>query len=354
MMKSFTYLILLCCLIGTLSAQDQHFSQFYASPQTLNPALTGLLEGKYRVSMIYRDQWRNALDNPYQTFSAAADFRYQLRQYKKRYRDNFGVGVVFYNDKVTQINFSTNQIMISGAFHKALNPESDQFLSLGVQMGMVQRNINYGQLDFDDQFNGTNGYTDPTAEAFPGNNFAFADFQVGLHYSYSPRDGVGVYAGAALHHITEPQTSFFYRDLPEDDLEEALSSPLYRKYSAHLSLRVPFGAYTQFLPRVLVYSQGPHFTMNAGTNFRFLIDDISGTALHLGGWVRPVQDFDDKMAIDAVVGMVGVEFQNFLLGFSYDITGGQLDLNSRSQNTFEISVAYLGEYEDETVLCPKF
>ena len=67
------------------------------------------------------------------------------------------------------MNFSTNQIMVSGAYHKALNPESDQFLSLGYQIGMVQRNINYDQLTFDDQFNGTDLFDDPTAEVFPEN-----------------------------------------------------------------------------------------------------------------------------------------------------------------------------------------
>jgi type IX secretion system PorP/SprF family membrane protein len=351
------YIILLFFVIilgSQLSAQDQHFSQFYASPLTLNPALTGALEGKYRVSMIYRDQWRSSLDNPYQTFSAAADFRYKVKQYKKRYRDAVGVGVLFYNDKVNAINFSTNQIMLSGAYHKALNPESDQFLSLGVQIGMVQRNINYDQLTFDDQFNGTDLFNDPTGELFPENNFAFSDFQVGLHYSYAPRGGTGVFAGASMHHILEPEMSFYYRQLPDDDKDERLSNTLFRKYSAHLGLQIPVGERTQISPRALIYSQGPHLTLNAGSNFRFLVNDILGTAIHIGAWARPVNNQDDTWQLDAIVAMLGIEHQNFLMGFSYDISPGQLSINNRNRNAFEISVAYLGEYEDETVLCPKF
>jgi type IX secretion system PorP/SprF family membrane protein len=353
-MKYFSALLFCLFLTLALTAQDQHFSQFYASPLTLNPALTGALEGKYRVSMIYRDQYRAALDNPYQTFSAAADFRYKIKQYKKRYRDAVGVGVLFYNDKVNQINFSTNQIMVAGAYHKALNPESDQFLSLGLQIGMVQRNVNYDQLTFDDQFNGTSQFSDPTGELFPENNFAFSDFQIGLHYSYAPRGKTGIFAGAAMHHVTEPEMSFYYRQLPADNKDERLSNLLYRKYSAHLGLQIPLGEATQVSPRALIYSQGPALTFNAGTNFRFLLDDISGMAFHLGGWVRPVRNADNGWEMDAVVAMVGLERSNFLLGFSYDISPGQLNLNNRSQRTFEISVAYLGEYEDETVLCPKF
>ncbi|RMF02503.1 MAG: type IX secretion system membrane protein PorP/SprF [Bacteroidetes bacterium] len=337
-----------------LSAQDQHFSQFYASPLTLNPALTGMLEGKYRVSMVYRDQWRNSLDNPYQTYSAAADFRYPVRQYKKRYRDAIGVGFLFYNDKINAINFTTNQLMIAAAYHKALNPESNQFLSLGVQLGMMQRNINYDQLTFDDQFNGTNGFDQPTDELFVENNFATSDVQIGLHYTYSPQGGLGIYAGAAMHHVFEPEMSWYYRAQDPSMRDERLSSTLYRKYSAHIGLRIPIGEATQFLPRTLVYTQGPHLSFNAGANLRFLLNDITGTALHLGGWARPVRNADNTTELDAVVTMIGIEHQNFLLGFSYDISPGQFTLNTRSRNAFEISVAYLGEYEDETVLCPKF
>ncbi|MEZ4985521.1 MAG: type IX secretion system membrane protein PorP/SprF [Saprospiraceae bacterium] len=76
--------------------------------------------------------------------------------------------------------------------------------------------------------------------------------------------------------------------------------------------------------------------------------------MHIGAWARPTNDIGGKWNMDAIVTMLGLEHQNFLLGFSYDISPSQLGLNNRSRNTFEISAAYLGEYEDETVLCPKF
>lgn len=345
----------LCLVVaGSIQAQDQHFSQFYASPLTLNPALTGALEGKYRFSMIYRDQWRKTLDNPYQTYSASADFKYKIKPYKKRYRDALGVGVIFYNDKVNQIDFSTNQLMISAAYHKALNPESDQFLSLGFQVGMVQRNINYDQITFHDQFNGSDLFDNLTAEDFPGNNFAFSDFQIGLHYSYAPIGKVGFFAGASMHHVLEPETSFFYLSLPDNEKDERLSSPLFRKYSAHLALKLPIGDHAQLSPRALIYSQGPHLTFNAGLNVRLLLREVSGTALHIGSWARPTRILNETWEIDAIVAMLGIEHENFLLGFSYDINPNQLKTVGRNQSTFEVSVAYLGEYQDESVVCPKF
>jgi hypothetical protein len=65
--------LLLLLQSNSLLGQDQHFTQYYASPLTLNPALAGAFSGTYRMSLIYRDQWRNALTQPFATYSAAID-----------------------------------------------------------------------------------------------------------------------------------------------------------------------------------------------------------------------------------------------------------------------------------------
>ncbi|WP_449440199.1 type IX secretion system membrane protein PorP/SprF [Pedobacter steynii] len=36
---------------------DPHFSQYYAHPLWLNPALTGVTDGEYRVSLNAKQQW---------------------------------------------------------------------------------------------------------------------------------------------------------------------------------------------------------------------------------------------------------------------------------------------------------
>jgi type IX secretion system PorP/SprF family membrane protein len=351
MRKGFTLLlgVVLSCI--TLSAQDQHFTQFYASPVTLNPALTGAFTGKYRLSLIYRDQWRSVLENPYVTYSGAADFRFGFNKRKANYKDAAGVGVLFYNDRIPDIGFSTSQVQLSAAFHKSLSKNNDQFLSLGVQMGIAQRNVNYDKLTFEDQFNGTNGYSNNTAEPLPENNFAYGDFNVGLNYTYAPEQQVGVFIGAAMYHILEPSVSFFYDN---DNPDRYPDDKWQRKYVAHVGMQIPTGNVVQIMPRALYYRQGPHNAVNAGTNLRFLVDEIRGNALHVGGWVRLNNDETKKWLASAAIGMVGVELGNFLIGLSYDATLSDLTKTKRGQGAFEISIAYLGEYEDDTVLCPKF
>ncbi len=334
-----------------LKAQDQHFTQFYASPLTLNPALTGSFSGTYRLSLIYRDQWSSALVNPYATYSAAIDYRSPLQIKKRVLKDHIGVGVLFYNDRVPEAGFYHNQINIAGAYHKSLNQRKNEFLSIGFQWGINQRNVNYENLTFNDQFNGTNGFTLPGREDLPQNNFSFGDLALGINYTYAPDRSIGLFAGAAMHHITEPQLSFYqFEDNPQSDTD----SRLFRKYTAHLALKIPLGERVQFLPRTLAYSQGPHLAVNAGANFRFLVSDISGTAFHLGAWARPAKDEQRAMRLDAVIAMAGLEFQSFLLGFSYDATMSYWTTAGRRTGAFEVSLAYLGAFQNETVLCPKF
>lgn len=347
--KALIFFFLFSSLI--IKAQDQHFTQFFASPLTLNPALSGAFEGKYRMSVIYRDQGRNVADEPYITFSGAVDLRFPLKYRTGLRTDAAGGGIIFYNDKVPNIGFSTNQIYVAGAYHKSLSRADDQFLSLGAQFGISQRNLNYDKLTFEDEFNGLDGYTDPTAEFLPENNFSFSDIAVGLNYSYAPARKTAVFIGAAMHHVLEPEVTFFtFEDNPDDNS----SNKLLRKYTGYINIQIPIGNNMQLSPRALVYNQGPHLASNAGANLRLLLNDISGSALHLGGWARTVRDEGQEFGLDAIIFMAGIEYSNFLVGVSYDAALGDIAASRSGQTAFEISIAYLGEYEDETVICPKF
>ena len=344
MKKFLLYTLFLFVLVHHTFAQDQQFTQFYATPLTLNPGLTGAFEGRYRVGTIYRDQWRKVLENPIRTFAVAADLRFKTPG-KHVFDDALGLGLMFFSDKVSVVDFSTTQIALSLAYHKSLSSDNRQFLSLGLQGGITQRNVNYESLQFQDQFDGFNGYVLPTGEPLPENNFAFPDFNVGLNYSARFGRSGALFAGAALHHFLQPNVSFYNNG---SDGEK-----LFMKISGQLSATIPLGtSRTSFLPRVLFAKQGPHMQVNAGANFRTAMGKYGSTALHIGGWVRPVRT-ESSFGLDAVVAMVGLEFNNVLFGLSYDINPKALSFKQR-QSSFEISIAYLGEYENEEILCPKF
>ncbi len=346
MKKIFLLLSFVYLTVNQLVAQDFHFSQFYASPLTLNPALTGAFSGKYRVSTVYRDQWRSVTPVPLKTFSGAIDLRFELDQ-KKTAKDVISVGMVFASDKTDVFNFNSNQIALSTAFTKALTNDNTQFLSIGLQGGLGQRNLSFDNLNFPNEFNGTDAYNLPSYEKYPFNNFAYGDLSTGINYVIAPRRGQSYHIGIAAHHLLEPRISFFAED-------KGGITHLARKYSAHFNMQLPIGLRTQISPRLLIQKQGNHIQANVGTNFRLQFNDYGSTAMHVGGWVRAVRSTPTKIGLDAAVAMVGFEFNNFLLGFSYDLNIRSISSFNRAQGAFELSLGYLGDYDNDTILCPKF
>ena len=289
-----TLFLLAICQTGI--SQDKHFTQFYAAPLSLNPALTGAMEGSYRVGAIYRDQWRKVLDHPIRTFSFFADLRFDAKRKKKSTDDAIGLGIAFFNDKVSVIDFSTTQISVSLAYHKSIGSNNNQYLTAGIQGGLTQRNVSYASLQFHDEFDGNTGYSMPTSEVFPGNNFAYPDYNAGINYSSDIGKDGRFFAGAAIHHFLQPKISF-YDNAGDGD-------KLYSKYSAQIAANLPLTRdnRAQIHPRLLVAMQGPHMQVNAGTNFRFALDKYASTALNFGAWARPVRN-SDGFGLDAVVAL---------------------------------------------------
>lgn len=350
-MTKFHSLSLLLCVLSLLVSlpgafsQDQQFTQFYAAPLTLNPALTGAFEGKYRVATSYRDQWKQVLDAPIKSFALAADLRFDAGGVKVK-EDAIGLGLLFTNDKTGTVDFSTTQIAISLAYHKSLGVSNRQFLTVGFQGGLTQRNVNYASLQFHDQFDGVTGYSFGTGENLPENNFSFSEYHLGLNYTAQIGKGGRIYTGASYHHVGKSRTAFFETS--------SAGEKLFSKYSAQVAANIPLrrDGRVSLLPRFLVASQGPHLQINTGTNFRFAMGQYGGTALHFGGWARPVRN-NDGFGLDALVALVGIELNNVLIGLSYDLNLQALSANQR-QGAFEISIAYLGNYDNEEIICPKF
>src|SRR5699024_5163217 len=129
--------LLLCSLlVGRLNAQDLHFSQFFASPLTENPANTGFLpDANYRFGANYRNQWA-ALGVPYKTFSAYGDAQL-LRD--RWYYGWLGAGGVLLQDEAGAGALKSTKIYLSLAYHQLLGFNS--LLSLGFNGGLAMKRI---------------------------------------------------------------------------------------------------------------------------------------------------------------------------------------------------------------------
>lgn len=340
-------------LLGSVSslAQDTQYSQFFAAPLKLNPALTAFFDGNFRLSAINRDQWRRSLEKPINSFTFNGDMRFKLREKTLSNPDFWGAGITFNTDRAGDFGLNTTNLSLSGAFHKALDKNMQQYISAGVQVGVVQRNLSYGNVFFQDQFDGINSYPLATGEFLPANNFGYSDFAVGVHYSITPISSFKVALGGAFHHILEPNTSFYSGE--ETSGITVTDVPLLRKYQAHLAVTNVVTEAFSYTPRIMYVAQGQHQQILAGLNLRYEIVESNGRAVQVGAWVRPVKDIDN-FDLAALVLMFGIEFDQLNIGLSYDASLSDLSNQYSRLSSFEISLRYIGEYQNDSFFCPEF
>lgn len=113
-------IVCICALFASqyVNAQDPHFSQFFASPLTLNPAFTGKFSGSWRLAANHRDQWPS-IPKAYVTTSASLDF--PILKSRIPEKDVFGVGVSGLTDASANSILKLNYGSVSASYHKALD-----------------------------------------------------------------------------------------------------------------------------------------------------------------------------------------------------------------------------------------
>ncbi len=332
--------------VASLKGQDTQFYQAFASPLTLNPGTTGMIPGNYRISSIYRDQWRAIVDQPVSTFSVSGDTRFSVSK-KRENKDFLGVGIHFLSDRIGFISFTTNQLGVSLAYHKSLNEKLKQFLSFGAQFGITQRNINYENLNFEDEFNGVAAYTDPTGETFAPNNFGFADLSIGLNYQIQPFKEFSVYAGGSWSHVNAPNIVFDKED------ENLPVSTLFRKIQLYAGFNYNFSQQWIVKPRVNAVLQGPHQQVILGSHITKQLTDKFSETVEFGLATRIVNNVDG-FGPESIIASFGMDLKGKVVGFSYEFNIEPINNNFRNQGVFELSFTYIGEYDNEVFFCPEF
>src|SRR5688572_32714135 len=71
-------IFLFAILLPPMHAQDKLFTQAFAHPVDLNPSFSGDIDGRYRVTIAYRDQWRSLVESPFTTTGVYGDIKINL------------------------------------------------------------------------------------------------------------------------------------------------------------------------------------------------------------------------------------------------------------------------------------
>ena len=301
------------------NAQDSQFSQFYSNPISLNPALAGTSQS-YRVIASHRHQWVKSLGFVTSAFSLDAPLG----------SGNTGWGMQVVRD--SEAGGILNTTSASGSFSHRINVSKKSQLGLGLKVGMYQKALNLDGLTFEDQLDKRHGIVNGTNEQIENSNVVNADLSLGLLYFSE-----NFIAGVSVNHINSPKEEFVM------DSENELNI----KYTVHMGGFIPVGNFrsTQeqvLSPNIIYERQGTFNYLNLGMYY-------SSESIMLGAWYR---------LNDAVIASVGININDFRVGYSYDISVSDHSVNG---NSHEFTATYQFKLPKKHKIknrykgqCPKF
>lgn len=333
-MRKLIVIVSALLLAFSANAQDPHFSQFFASPLTLNPAFTGKFNGLWRLAANHRDQWPS-IPKAYVTSSASIDFPILTGRIPEN--DVFGVGLSGLSDASANSILKLNYGSASMSYHKSLDENGYSTIGAGFQATYSSLNLDITKLTFEDMLT-QNGFTGTTTDILTnGSNQSYFDVNAGVLYSGSSNGINNYYAGVSMYHINRPKVSF-------KDKNWFLSG----RITVHGGGSFPVSDVITIHSSVIhqIQNKASETTIGAAIAANLNQDQEKPTSVYLGSWVR----FND-----AVVPYIGLEFGGLRIGASYDMNISSLKAATNSRGGSEISLIYIKQpAENKGIPCPKF
>ncbi len=339
MKKTCLPILCLLVLLQNSIAQDPQFSQFYSAPLYVNPAFAGTTT-EHRIISNTRIQWPS-LPKAFVTHAVSYDFN--------MHDLNSGIGLLVTKDKAGQANLNTTSAGFSYAYNARLNKQ--WVVKPALYFGYVTRDIDLASIILGDQLDARDPTSvvsiDPALGSF--SKTQYIDLGTGVLF-YNGNS----WFGASALHLNQPNQSFVEGD-----------SPLPIRYSVHGGVRVKLGKRSLFknvkhgsLSPAFVYKkQGTFEQLDLGVNFHF-------SPIVAGLWYRGVpiiKSIGDNLKQDAIIFLIGLNFQSFEFAYSYDFNISKLAANSGGSHEFSLAYRFTisenpGKVrkKDKVPMCPAF
>lgn len=294
---------------GIIQAQDPVFSQFYAAPLQLNPAIVGVSESP-RITLNYRNQWP-AWPNAYRTYSVG--FEQPLPSL------NGGFGISALADDAGNGIYRTMALNLVYSYQVQIT--EDYFVKFGVEGGVLQNRVDWDRLVFGDQLDPISGSGAALSEEKRPSGLRQNGIDLGAGMLVHNQS---VYAGIAIRHLNREDEAFI---AVNDNLR--VGRPM--RLSVHAGWEIGFGQgnhyrYPAFIsPNIQLTRQADFTQLNAGAYLGY-------NRLFGGLWYR-----HSGKNPDAVIALVGVREGILRFGYSYDVTLSSLGV-ARTGGTHELSL----------------
>jgi type IX secretion system PorP/SprF family membrane protein len=340
-MKLNKYITLLTVTIFAgqlLCAQDLHFSQFFNSPLTTNPANTGFIpDADYRIGASYRNQYSALMDVPYKTLSVFGD----AQVFRNKLENGWlGLGGVILRDVAGSGSLTSTKIYGSVAYHQLLGNSS--LLTAGFNLGWANKRIDQSKLKFPDQFDGK-FFDGPTSVVLANNNISYFDVQAGMNYAYFPTEDIYINAGYSIHHVNRPKETFFAEEASDNNR-------IAIRHIGFINAIYKLNDNVIINPNAYYTNQAKASELVFGLNGAYNLSGDGAKQLIAGLYYRWG---------DAFVPMIGFELNHIKFTFSYDVTVSSLHNFNNYRGASEFNVIKNGYYNEfngnrRETLCPSF
>jgi type IX secretion system PorP/SprF family membrane protein len=325
-------------LVSVSTAQDPNFSQFFASPLTLNPALTGKFDGVYRVAGNFRNQWPT-INNAFVTRTASVDFGIMKNRLAEI--DQLGIGILGVTDRAGDGVLVTNYAGLSLAYHKGLDEDGFHQIGAGFQGTFVNKRLDVSKVDFEDELTPL-GFTGITSEIFDSKQISvsYFDLNAGVFYNGSTDGYNNFYLGASMYHINRPKETF-----------QGGQYLLSARTTIQAGGKVPIGGYKHFLHIAANHSfqaNANNTVVGGAFSYNLNNDEDNPTNIYAGAWYR---------FKDAAIPYIGIEINGLRIGASYDANTSSLKPASNTRGGMEVSLIYIKSPTDpnaKKLNCPRF
>lgn len=314
-MKNFK--ILATALIMVLASQitkaqiDPHFSQYYANPLWLNPALTGVTDGEFRVNINAKQQWSN-LNNGYLTAGASID---------KAPAKNLSIGAMIINQTAGAISYNQLNALLSAAYRIRLGRDGEQIINFGMQAGIINKSFDASRITLGSQYNPVTGY-DPSMgmnDDISSASYLAPDINAGImFFDGSGNKNVNVFAGASVAHLTTPRDRFVGQN-----------GRLPMRFNGHGGARIKLNYLLDITPNFIYIRQGDAQEIAAGAYAQMMLSTESD--LLVGSNYR---------VDDSAIAFLGIHHKSMVFGVSYDFNTSSLNRATGSRGGLELSVSF--------------
>ena len=332
MRKLSTFLFIFAFSYSLKAQVSPHYSQYYSNPLWLNPALTGITEGDYRITALYRDQW-GGIGSGFKTPGVSADVKLT---------ENLAIGGHFLDQRAGTAGYHFTNGYASISFSGVrFDKQGFHRLSIGLSAGVVARRFDQSKFQTGEQWNPATGF-DPSvasSEVYGKTSAAAFDAGIGLlYFDGTPGKKVNLYGGLSAFHLTQPSDPF---------ISGNHNQKLPIRYTAHFGTKLNLWDNLSLIPNALYMRQGNAEEKMIGAYAQ--INTGKAVDLMVGANYR---------INDAIVPYVGIYYNNITFGFSYDVNNGALSKAITNANAFEFSLTFNGKKREKSLstipfICPR-